>query len=134
MLECRRLQRGPPAYSLAAWISQNGRGVSLAHFLCLWCVGVFFGFACFFFSSPNPRSVHPSCLIRGVITREKHRPHRERLEQRTVPGGRPALPVTLHFLLGREAAPEKLGFVVSSPRPKASPAPPPGLLPQGNNF
>lgn len=58
----------------------------------------------------------------GWITGEKRRPQSERPKQGTVPGGLPLPFLTLHFLLVQMAIPKKLGFVVSSPRPKASPA------------
>lgn len=78
---------------------------------------LFFSF-CFL----NPAAcVHPASFA-GWITGEKRRPQSERPKQGTVPGGLPLPFLTLHFLLVQKAIPKKLGFVVSSPRPKASPA------------
>lgn len=77
---------------------------------------------CFCFCFLNPAAcVHPASFA-GWITGKKRRPQSERLKQGTVPGWLPLPFLTLHFLSVQKAIPKKLGFVVSSPRPKASPA------------
>lgn len=85
---------------------------------------------CFF---PNPVACKDLASLAGWITWMKRWPQRESLKQGAVPGGHPSLSVTLHFLLDYKAVPKKLGFVVSSPPPKAG-RPLSPFLPQDNTL
>lgn len=76
----------------------------------------------FFFPLNQAACIYPSPFA-GLTTWKKRRPQSERLEQGTVPEWPPLpfgdapLPVSL------KGIPRKLGFVVSSPPPKANPFP-----------